>query len=69
MADASPSWQPRNVDWGGVENELDHLVNPETISQLVVFDTWTLNCDRYPPDVTKRRANPDNVFLSSEKTS
>jgi hypothetical protein len=32
--------------------------------RLVVFDTWVRNCDRYPPDLTKRRPNYDNVFLA-----
>jgi hypothetical protein len=49
--------------WGGSESELDSLVNPEAISWLVLFDTWTLNCDRHPPDLTVRRPNFDNVFL------
>jgi hypothetical protein len=35
--------------WGGSPEELEALVNPEDISRLVVFDTWTRNCDRYPP--------------------
>jgi hypothetical protein len=49
--------------WGGSPEELDSLVNPEAVSRLVVFDTWTLNCDRHPPDLTARRPNYDNVFL------
>ena len=49
--------------WGGSSEELDSLVNPEAISRLVVFDTWTLNCDRHPADLTTRRPNYDNVFL------
>ena len=32
----------------------------------MVFDTWTLNCDRHHHDVTVRRPNYDNVYLSSE---
>ncbi|MHB1036395.1 MAG: hypothetical protein ACYC0Y_17395 [Pirellulales bacterium] len=39
------------------------MVNPEAVSHLVVFDTWTLNSDRYPPDLTTRGPNYDNVFL------
>jgi hypothetical protein len=49
--------------WGGSDDELEKLVNPEAVSHLVVFDTWTRNCDRHPPDLTKRRPNYDNVFL------
>ncbi len=49
--------------WGGSEDELKCLVNPEAVSRLVVFDTWTRNCDRHPPDLSVRRPNYDNVFL------
>ncbi len=50
--------------WGGTSEELDDLANPEAISGLVVFDNWTRNCDRYPPDLTQRKPNYDNVFLA-----
>ena len=49
-------------NWGGSEDELKRLVNPEAISRLIVFDTWTRNCDRHPPDLSVRHANYDNVF-------
>ena len=52
--------------WGKSGLQLGLLVNPEDISRLVVFDTWTLNCDRHYHDTTARRPNYDNVFLSSE---
>jgi hypothetical protein len=42
------------------------LVNPADIGKLVLFDTWTRNCDRHPPDLTKRKVNRNNVFLSNE---
>ena len=32
--------------WSGTTRELKRLENPQDISRLVVFDTWTLNCDR-----------------------
>lgn len=56
--------------WGGAAEQLRLLVNPADITRLVVFDTWTLNCDRYsrprgdPPP--RARVNLDNVFLSEE---
>lgn len=50
--------------WGGSAEELADLANPGDISRLMVFDTWTRNCDRYPADLNVRRANYDNVFLS-----
>ena len=49
--------------WGGAEEELASLVNPEDVGRLVVFDTWVRNCDRHPPDLQVRRPNYDNVFL------
>lgn len=55
--------------WGQSGLQLDVLVNPNDISRLVVFDTWTLNCDRYHYDLTARKPNPDNLYLSSEDMS
>ncbi len=52
--------------WGGDDKALDRLVNPDDVAKLVVFDTWTRNCDRHPPS-TARRPNYDNVFLSGER--
>jgi hypothetical protein len=50
--------------WGGTAEELAKLANPDAVSRLVIFDTWTRNCDRHPPDLTQRRPNYDNVFLT-----
>lgn len=52
--------------WGGGADELAAVVNLDDVARLVVFDTWTLNCDRYPPDLTVRKPNYDNVFVSDE---
>jgi hypothetical protein len=52
--------------WSGAEDELEMLVNPADIGKLVLFDTWTRNCDRHPPDLTTRKVNRNNVFLSNE---
>jgi hypothetical protein len=56
--------------WDGSEKQLKLLDNPEDLSRLVVFDTWTLNCDRYSIQGTgveaKPRRNQGNVFLSEE---
>ena len=38
--------------WSGDAKQLDRIFNPEDISRLVVFDTWTLNCDRHSWQVT-----------------
>jgi len=50
--------------WGGAERQLDQLTNVHDITRLVIFDTWTLNRDRYAPE--GNRINRDNVFLSEE---
>lgn len=56
----------RGEPWGQSGLQLNVLVNPEDISRLVDFDTWTLNCDRHHHDLTARKPNPDNVYLSNE---
>jgi hypothetical protein len=58
-----------NIMWGGSAEELRNLVNPQDLSRLVIFDTWTLNCDRHHPDENRRRPHYDNVFLSTENVS
>jgi hypothetical protein len=56
--------------WGGKEQQLQRLINPQDIGRLVVFDTWTLNCDRHSIPASSRmgraRVNRNNVFLSEE---
>lgn len=55
--------------WGGTTEELEALINPEDVGKLVLFDTWTRNCDRHPPDLNQRKVNRNNVFLSNEGLS
>jgi hypothetical protein len=56
--------------WSGDESELDELDNPEDIGRLIVFDSWTMNCDRYrPPNGATLRQNKDNVWFSEEGAS
>jgi len=52
--------------WGGGPGQLKMVENAEDFAKLVVFDTWTRNCDRFYPDRTVRRPNRDNVFLSTD---
>ncbi len=56
----------RGIAWGGRRESLEQTSNPSDVNRLVVFDTWTLNCDRHHPDSTQRKPNRDNVFLSQE---
>jgi len=68
-AQAGPAFVTRAMKgkpWSGDPAVLSKLVNPDDVSKLVVFDTWTLNCDRHPPDLSKRKPNRDNVYLSTE---
>lgn len=61
--------EERGETWSGKTRQLNGLANPQDISRLVVFDTWTLNCDRYGPNkdrLQKPRINRGNVFLSEE---
>jgi hypothetical protein len=57
----------RGHPWGGEAKELLNVTNKADIAGLVVFDTWTRNCDRHPPREMGRRPNYDNVFISSER--
>ena len=51
--------------WDGTAKGLMVVDNCKIITRLVVFDNWILNVDRYPPDISVRRPNPGNVFLST----
>lgn len=61
MAQPGPAFITRAESgdtWSGDARQLGRLVNPQDVSRLVVFDTWTLNCDRYsypPPAKCRRR--------------
>ena len=57
----------RGTTLGKGGRELHQVVNPDDINRLVLFDNWTLNCDRHPPDLNNRKPNRDNVFLSAEE--
>ncbi len=56
----------RGNSWSGNKRALKRLANPKDITRLVLLDTWTRNCDRYPLDTTRRRPNRDNVFFSRD---
>lgn len=45
---------------------LSALENPGDLARLVVFDTWTVNCDRYRPGTPNRKPwrNDKNLMLS-----
>jgi len=53
------------VPWDGSGKSLEKLEKNDIISRLVVFDTWTRNWDRCPPEGDDRRTNKDNVLLTS----
>lgn len=69
VATPGPAFAARamaGAPWNRQPRELEVLDNPEDITRLVVFDTWTLNCDRHHHDPNIRKPNPDNVFLSRD---
>lgn len=71
-AEAGPSFVTKyhkGHSWSGDKKELKSVDNCEIITRLVVFDTWILNVDRYPPENTGRRPNYANVFLSEVTAS
>lgn len=68
-AEPGPAFITKEMEgnvWGGGEDSLKCLVNPEDIGKLVVFDTWTLNYDRHPPVRMSWKPNRNNVFFSVE---
>jgi hypothetical protein len=52
------------LQWGGGRQQLEKISNREDIGRMVVFDTWTRNCDRQAPPDAKREPHRDNVYLS-----
>jgi hypothetical protein len=53
------------IPWGGSTEELNTLANPNDIGRLIVFDTWTRNCDRFRSGKNGQpRKNRDNVYFS-----
>jgi hypothetical protein len=69
MAKPGPAFAARAEGgdaWGGGPKELETIVNRDDITRLVVFDTWTLNCDRHDGKPGGRPPNYANVYLSTE---
>ena len=52
--------------WDGKKESLVKVENTAIIPSLVLFDTWTLNWDRCPPD-EDRRKNFDNLLIVGDK--
>lgn len=72
LAQAGPAFVTRaqaGYPWGGDSTALESLMNPADVSRLVVFDTWTRNCDRHSSRAGRLRVHYDNVFLSTEGLS
>jgi hypothetical protein len=64
-----PAFATRAVEgreWGGTVEDLAFVANPDIIAGLVVFDTWTRNCDRYCVRQGEVRCNLKNVYLCEE---
>lgn len=72
FAERGPAFITRAIDaftWSGSEDIFDKIENIDIINRLVVFDTWTLNWDRCPPEGDGRKLNHDNVLLTGEGSS
>jgi hypothetical protein len=52
--------------WAGTTADIQTIENVDHVAGLVVFDTWTRNCDRFSACAFdgKTRRNERNVFLS-----
>lgn len=72
MAAPGPAFITRfeaGLPWGGSKRELEKIANRADIARMVVFDTWTQNCDRHAPAHVQRRPNRDNVYFSRKGAS
>lgn len=70
MAEPGPAFitrAERGQTWGEDKRLLGKIDNPDSISGLVVIDTWLRNTDRFYPPLN--RINLDNVFFSSESST
>jgi hypothetical protein len=66
QAEPGPAFVSRaefGESWSGKQSQLKRLANPEAISRLVVFDTWTLNCDRYSRPTSDRVLDLDRNWV------
>ena len=53
----------------GGEKAFAKVTNLDDLAKIIVFDTWTKNCDRHGPGLGiagEARENLDNLFLSEE---
>jgi hypothetical protein len=70
-AEAGPAFATRAIGeatpWGGSAEELENASNPQSVPRVVIFDTWTLNWDRCPPDGDGRGVNYENVLLARQE--
>lgn len=69
VASSGPAFITRaenGFTWGGDEDTLRRIRNPQDLSLLVALDTWIRNCDRFRPEPNPR-VNRDNVFLAWKK--
>ncbi|OEJ64557.1 HipA family kinase [Magnetovibrio blakemorei] len=55
--------------WDGGDVYLSKMILPENVSKLVIFDTWIMNADRYPPEDSfiPIPANRDNILFECQK--
>lgn len=56
----------RGKNWDGKDSTLALIENTETITGIIVFDTWVRNRDRY---LHGTRINLGNVYLSEENAA
>lgn len=54
------------INWDRGFVLLNKLRKPDDVAKLVVFDTWIMNFDRYPPDdsLATSSVNADNLLFS-----
>ena len=56
-------WEKSAITFSGSQELLQRLSNPEAITQLLVFDTWIRNTDRFVTGPSSREENLDNLLF------
>lgn len=60
-------WQDPAFTFSGRVDPLERIDNPEIVSQLLVFDTWIQNFDRFVLDGENSTENRDNLLFTPSK--
>lgn len=61
-------WQPTAITFSGSQELLKKLSNPETITEVLAFDTWIKNLDRFVSSPNSYSENLDNLLFVPDRS-